>query len=475
MRLRRCYIPLAAVLGAAVVMLPVAAGSEPPTPVEARNTPANGYYEEKHYWLPQQQTVIAGSVVTFLNASTTVYHGVHWISGPNTPVCSSGVPVGTEPKDSRINWTGTCKFTEPGTYIFYCTQHGPEMTGTITVTNPGEPVATTEAAESVTETGATLRGTVNSNGHPTTYYFKYGSTTSYGKETSVSPPVEGTNVSASALVTVPMPGTYHFRLVAKNEKGTVEGADQTFTTPGPPSATTGQATSVRETEVTLNGTFNPDGKPTKSYFEWGTSTGYGQTTEAGPASEDHSSHPASANLIKLASGTVYHFRLVAKNASEEVRGNDQMFTTTSLSSPPSEPSPVSTTTSTTPPSTTTTHAEPSPVPPLAGSPSLRASQRGSSVRGSLEIASSGVGGRLEVDLLAKGASLAKTRRSGSIRVGRLVRASVSAGKLSFAVALTAAGKRALVRKHRLPLTVKITLTPTRGAAVNVTRSVVLHA
>jgi hypothetical protein len=79
-----------------------------------------------------------------------------------------------------------------------------------------------------------------------------------------------------------------------------------------------------------------------------------------------------------------------------------------------------------------------------------------------------------VDLLAKSASLAKTRHSVSVRVGRLVRASVSAGKESFSVALTASGKRALARHRRLALTVKITLTPVRGAATSVTRSVTLR-
>jgi hypothetical protein len=97
------------------------------------------------------------------------------------------------------------------------------------------------------------------------------------------------------------------------------------------------------------------------------------------------------------------------------------------------------------------------------------------VRGSLDISPAGAGGRLEVELLAKGASLAKTRHASSVRVGRLVRTSVSAGNVSFSVALTAAGKRALTRKHRLSLTVKIVVTPTRGTPLSITRSVVLRS
>jgi hypothetical protein len=111
-----------------------------------------------------------------------------------------------------------------------------------------------------------------------------------------------------------------------------------------------------------------------------------------------------------------------------------------------------------------------------GSVKLTAPRHGSSVRGSIEVNQVGAGGRLEVDLLAKSASLAKARGSGSrsMRVGRLVRQSVSAGKVSFSLALTAQGKRALTRRHLLAVTVKIVLTPTRGAATTVTRSVTLR-
>jgi hypothetical protein len=51
----------------------------------------------------------------------------------------------------------------------------------------------------------------------------------------------------------------------------------------------------------------------------------------------------------------------------------------------------------------------------------------------------------------------------------------SEGKLTFALSLSAKGKAALRRHRRLTLTVKITLTPLHGAAVTVTRGVVVHA
>ena len=61
-----------------------------------------------------------------------------------------------------------------------------------------------------------------------------------------------------------------------------------------------------------------------------------------------------------------------------------------------------------------------------------------------------------------------------MRVGRLLRSSLKAGGVSFSVPLSAKGKAALRRHRRLTLTVKITLTPQHGAAVTLTRTVVVH-
>jgi hypothetical protein len=133
-------------------------------------------------------------------------------------------------------------------------------------------------------------------------------------------------------------------------------------------------------------------------------------------------------------------------------------------------------TTTTPTMTTTSPA--SPESPLVGSESqavkVAKSQRGGSVKGSLQIAKAGGGDRLEVDLLATAASLAKAGHATQV-VGRFVSASVSAGQRAFSVKLNAKARRALKRHHRLALKVKITLTPAGGEALTITRSVILHA
>jgi hypothetical protein len=96
------------------------------------------------------------------------------------------------------------------------------------------------------------------------------------------------------------------------------------------------------------------------------------------------------------------------------------------------------------------------------------------VHGTVQIPAADSGARLEVELLAQGASLAKVKRSASSRVGRLVRSSAPAGTTSFTVPLNAKGKAALRQHHKLALTVKIVLTPKHGTATALTRSVVVR-
>jgi hypothetical protein len=103
------------------------------------------------------------------------------------------------------------------------------------------PDATTQPAQDVAPTHATLSGLLDAHNSATTYYFEYGPTTAYG--TSIPATRDGDGGSAEAVIGVVrridglQPGaTYHFRLVATNQAGTTNGADQTFTTTTPPAA-----------------------------------------------------------------------------------------------------------------------------------------------------------------------------------------------------------------------------------------------
>ena len=104
------------------------------------------------------------------------------------------------------------------------------------------PSATTGSPSGVGESSATVNGTVNPNGQSTTYFFKYGTTTSYGLQTSPSGAGSGTGIVAvhAALDGLTANTTYHYQLVATSSAGTTNGPDETLTT---------TATTARQTVV----------------------------------------------------------------------------------------------------------------------------------------------------------------------------------------------------------------------------------
>jgi plastocyanin len=161
MRLRRrSLFVLAALLGAAVAVMPAVAGSETGPSITAENPPPS-----YHAWNPTSVTVSPGGSVAIANP-TTVAHGVYWYSGPATPTCSPSVPVGTTAASSGIEWSGSCTFPTAGTYTFYCTVHGPSMAATVHVETGG---GTTTTSTSTTPPGTTgtTPGT-GTGGSPTT-------------------------------------------------------------------------------------------------------------------------------------------------------------------------------------------------------------------------------------------------------------------------------------------------------------------
>lgn len=97
-----------------------------------------------------------------------------------------------------------------------------------------------------------------------------------------------------------------------------------------PTVTTGGANSITQTSVKLHGTVKPNKEATTYHFELGTTNAYGtNSAEAGPIAAGAGSTNVQADFGSLAPGTVYHYRLVATNASGSIPGKDKTFTTRS--------------------------------------------------------------------------------------------------------------------------------------------------
>ncbi|MFZ4522980.1 MAG: hypothetical protein ACOYNC_14820, partial [Bacteroidales bacterium] len=132
--------------------------------------------------------------------------------------------LNVDPSDNTTFWTQQ-EFV--GTYGGWC----PWATKIASFKFSNPPTVTTTAATAVTTSTATLNGTVNPNGLATTYYFQWGTTISYGTNTTATSAGSGSSALAvSANLTGLTSGTpYHFRLAATSSEGTSYGSDMTFT------------------------------------------------------------------------------------------------------------------------------------------------------------------------------------------------------------------------------------------------------
>lgn len=195
------------------------------------------------------------------------------------------------------------------------------------------PDATTGEASGIGPGGeVTLNGTVEPDGiELTECLFEYGTGTAYGQTVACAetPAEIGSGEGAVAvhaeLSGLPA-GDYHFRLTAANANGPSHGADAAFALTGPP-AIEGESAVALYTEAELTATINPGNLATTYHFEYGTGTGYGQSTPEQTIPAGSVPVVVGAHVAGLAELTSYHFRVVASNAVGPVAGADRTFTT----------------------------------------------------------------------------------------------------------------------------------------------------
>ena len=184
---------------------------------------------------------LAGSVDP--NGSSTTYrfeYGTSVSYGSQSPAVDADAGSGSSSVPVSTNLNG---LTPSTTYHFrvVATNAAGTTTGTDqTFTTGDKPAATTQAASSITESGATLHAAVNPNRLDTTYRFEFGTTTAYGSQSPVVDVGSGWSdeAASSDLSALDPDTTYHFRVVATNAAGTTFGDDQTLTTASPAGGTT---------------------------------------------------------------------------------------------------------------------------------------------------------------------------------------------------------------------------------------------
>jgi plastocyanin len=151
-------------------------------------------------YTPMQVAIMTNGSVDFAYGSGG-NHDVHFTgtllpascSGSTGQIGPSAADPTATPTASNTSWTGTCTFTQPGTYSFHCDAHG--FTGTVYVNNSGTIPTTTGTTTTTTTTTSTTTGTTTTTTTP-------GSTTTTGAGTTptgTGPAAGGGNAAARSL------------------------------------------------------------------------------------------------------------------------------------------------------------------------------------------------------------------------------------------------------------------------------------
>ena len=138
-------------------------------------------------------------------------------------------------------------------------------------------------------------------------------------------------IASEAEVHAPLTGlttdtTYYYRAVAGNATASRPGLIQRFTPRAVQDLHTEPATNVTATSAALNGSFVGLGEKTEYYFQYGSDTSYGKTTEtrdAGEGTGPQTVEPIS--IVGLQPAATYHYRIVATNHTGTTYGQDLTF------------------------------------------------------------------------------------------------------------------------------------------------------
>ncbi len=282
---------------------------------------------------------VTGSATVYLSSSQTISFipgMVSWYPYNSNPTTEASLPNGQSGAEI-FNTTGLNLGN-----ITYNSANPWETQGTVIVTfrvgsasTGAAPLVTTNPATIVSQTVATLNGTVDPSGSDTVAWFQWGTSPSYGNTTSLmhEGSAAGLVAISNSLYSLAPNTTYYFRAAAQNLQGISYGQQQSFTTgsnPPPanlPSVTTYAATSVSQNSASLGGYLNPNGTGnTTRWFEWGT---YSSNLSNQTTHYSHGTNPDSFadSIYGLAPNTTYYFRAVAQNSQGTVYGQTLSFYT----------------------------------------------------------------------------------------------------------------------------------------------------
>ena len=186
--------------------------------------------------------------------------------------------------------------------------------------------------------GATFEATVNPEGNEPTYSVEYvdeaefeatgfAHASSTASTAIASTGFEDESVSVGLPAGTLIPGTtYHYRVVATNSQGTINGTGQSFEEIPPARIVGPWASDVTSTSATLAATIDPLGAETSYRIEYGTSSSY-EHVLTGSVGEGMSEVTVTRHIQDLEAGTIYHYRILTSSQVGTVESEDHTLTT----------------------------------------------------------------------------------------------------------------------------------------------------
>ncbi len=275
--------------------------------------------------------------------TTASAYGEHGFEGASEEPCNPAGPFsGSGTTAVSASATGLSIETEYRFRLLASSSAGSNGGLVRSFRTPGAVNVLTDPATNVTDSSATLNGTINPEGiELEECAFEY--RTGFGPFEKVpcaeSPAAIGSG-NTPVAVHLDLTGlvgatAYQFYLVAKNELGTSQGVDRSFKTKGP-SVGSVSISGTTETAATFHAKIDPNGTATSYAFEYVTQAAFEQNGFAGATSV-----PAGGQSIGAGSGNVevsataedleprsaYRFRVTATNADGTATSTAKAFGT----------------------------------------------------------------------------------------------------------------------------------------------------
>src|SRR5579884_2796142 len=215
--MRRTRIAAAIVLVACGLLGLAIASASNPAPASAAGPPAATTGSPSN--MAQSSASVSGTVNP--NGIDTHYYfqyGTSTAYGGTTASTDAG--AGTSPVTGTANITGLKSSTTYHYRVVAVSSAGTTDGADATFTTTTPPAVTAGNPTKIKGTSAGLNGTVNPEGQATTYYYRYGTTTAYGLQTTPSSAGSG-KTPVAVHVTIhglSSTATYHYQLVAERRR-----------------------------------------------------------------------------------------------------------------------------------------------------------------------------------------------------------------------------------------------------------------